>query len=1773
MLKSKRTKIIIGALGILAVLITASICVTSIFKKTDVEEFDYNVLAAADSEAQTTLTQIDYIIQEADPYNVLILCDTPSDVDDVKAFFLDGEGFSKYVINNNRTIDAELDSSKINVTVNTAASYRSYADKTAVSDALSNVDLIFMYGKDKNSFTGTNGISEDLYEVLHNYMSAGKPMIMSYYQIKKGQGSSEIVVVEDNGGYDSKVYNLTTSTFKNSWKRTNTSSITDWVYATESGDQEGQLQDIIKTYMSSGRTAYSRFAINNLNIPTGYTDWPSYWQRIDGESKLRVLFIYGGKSDTENLSGEAADIQAVADWMLSDEGYPIAFNTIRSYLPTTAEVNAVRADQLVVSAAGTDANAKNALYVDSIKQYDYIFISPDNYKNDGAASYDDTDMSDEVIAELQNISKGSDPVTYILFGTLVGKNVTTTTTSVNEHEAFTDAIDTSTNFGKLVDLCVTTTGYAKTSNVLPVSPQYMSNVSLAPLPTGPLKNPAKIAEITSLLNKSTFKGHSGSGSGSGSGATSTTAYRVLELQPSYPIDLEIALGSTIKTNVGKFNGYNGGAGNYYTVPANVVNTNELDQLMDENGNITNTEYYQWDLSKAKLAYALGKSVDDIELVQMSTEEFITSKADSADAYDLIYIGGNSSALKPVGAYNVWPNWYLNPSTVDNTTAFSMYTHTGEVAGQVNKWLSAYGATALNGNDITYDRLVSLEKYVDSNMPIVFSNEVWSAYTDAKANGYKNRYIDPDSNMYTLINYAETRKDAGAANVLTNWNIKTKGISANALLSNYWQSTSSGNDAQVQRVENLTGQYGSYAKVTVFNNDLSDDLNDLVYGSTLRPKFTMTNPVEYVDSNSDSKITDHNMKWEITLLNPRDGANYLAVLLQDKDDNAEYDLTSEQLAYSKYDQITGTFAPITYQYPMNDFGAFSWKIVVAEVPNDTVTKIQKEYPARGYAAISMIARTQNQDKKTANILEIMPQDCTASTFGQQDGQDGHTLYLDSAFQQARGSNFLYSTYVDNAFMDENGVYDSSIYYTDAWRKNVIDCTKVPYISGYAPAPKSIDEDSYWSAVDINFAKDGGNFQKTVYMGMYKPNLSLNRYDTDADHEDWTYNYVDLIKDDYILNLDIMYMNDIEYYASETRKLTDTQRENYAKAAAEQKAIYDSYVTEGSVNYNTLKAAEDHMIQTLQTLKAGGSFTVKKFDGSSATFSASDFNLYDVDGIIRSKQYYRFFYFNGSFYYGQNWIQGAAAFYFDSYYPYILEQDKMVNAYRRYRHYNMLAYGPDEYLRANYDVICLGFFDDYILPMVDWSDNALDSLDAFLNASTVVPDAGRADGSLLLTHDTMTRKADSAVKLTNRLRSYVGMDRFGTLTVQSGTDSVVYPHYITSDKSRYFFTNLSTNQDLSKNVADNDASWNSKVTSWLNSRGTLTDWSGSKFGYPGHTDAFVIYETNQAQALPYSFAEFQIQKQVTYNLSYAPLSITGSSKATQVNKGVVTTYPFYIDENLRVSPTHNQSYSLDLENDQITVWYTLAADSIVGSGRSGGSNLDYQSLKENSSLYAASPKDGMDSYFIYSYGNVTYCGAGHCMVTGQDRDNNDERKLFLNVLVNMASRSTKAEVKEESDLVLYDPDGVTEAPGNVVKENPTDGYYIDVDSNIAYPEFGVGFKKEQDETVKSIQLFYDLDFDGTTNPTQDEYVDNEHHVNVVITDEQKAALVAALDKGDVIVFTKEQFPTLIAEQILFDPYGGSYTYLVVRVVVTDKTGADKVLTKRIKIKLGRNLLDLT
>lgn len=329
------------------------------------------------------------------------------------------------------------------------------------------------------------------------------------------------------------------------------------------------------------------------------------------------------------------------------------------------------------------------------------------------------------------------------------------------------------------------------------------------------------------------------------------------------------------------------------------------------------------------------------------------------------------------------------------------------------------------------------------------------------------------------------------------------------------------------------------------------------------------------------------------------------------------------------------------------------------------------------------------------------------------------------------------------------------------------------------------------------------------------------------------------------------------------------------------------------------------------------------------------------------------------------------------------------------------------------------------------------------------------------------------------------------------------------------------------------------------------------------------------MPYVYAQASSFKMaVEWSSAANGADYSETMKAAQLNEGLVTLYPYNISSTLNIAGTHQQAYALDLENSNTTVWYTLA-----------GSN-NKSNAKNRSSKYAASPGDGMESYYIYttSYGGgaITYCGSGHSSVTGQGKRNNDERKLFINVIVNSANA-----VPESPIITCYEPTGTFSSEDELTKDKEACSesgrkiYVKDVDSKTAYPEFDYKVTVPEGTRVNKVRIFYDLDYydkdnkvDYTLTPTfDDSETDDEGNTripDVLITE------LSTKDDDPTNVVTelrdrvRNNIDKLKLQESYFAPYGGNFTFIVIEVTYE---GAEAPVYAMIKIKASDPLFDLT
>lgn len=200
---------------------------------------------------------------------------------------------------------------------------------------------------------------------------------------------------------------------------------------------------------------------------------------------------------------------------------------------------------------------------------------------------------------------------------------------------------------------------------------------------------------------------------------------------------------------------------------------------------------------------------------------------------------------------------------------------------------------------------------------------------------------------------------------------------------------------------------------------------------------------------------------------------------------------------------------------------------------------------------------------------------------------------------------------------------------------------------------------------------------------------------------------------------------------------------------------------------------------------------------------------------------------------------------------------------------------------------------------------------------------------------------------------------------------------------------------------------------NSSAARTEAIGSSYIIPREADRLAVAysqgnERGNAYVIPYAYTN-TVSARTTRNdvqsrsfinvpsvnaltVSNDPTQNAARTLVDRMNEGQISYYPYTIGSTngVLMSKTHAQYFQLDLDRDSdmdgnsdIVVWYTLGdmtdSNGVIDAG---------------ADIYSATPGDGINNYYIYNYGNVTFTGFGgndeaHCTT--------EEKKLFVNTLI--------------------------------------------------------------------------------------------------------------------------------------------------------------------------------
>jgi hypothetical protein len=264
----------------------------------------------------------------------------------------------------------------------------------------------------------------------------------------------------------------------------------------------------------------------------------------------------------------------------------------------------------------------------------------------------------------------------------------------------------------------------------------------------------------------------------------------------------------------------------------------------------------------------------------------------------------------------------------------------------------------------------------------------------------------------------------------------------------------------------------------------------------------------------------------------------------------------------------------------------------------------------------------------------------------------------------------------------------------------------------------------------------------------------------------------------------------------------------------------------------------------------------------------------------------------------------------------------------------------------------------------------------NAVVAYINSGKA---ILFTHDTTSftnisksysSTADGTVNpswgyyFNTILRDPVGLDRYGVTNPTYGV-------------TRYHKSGTTATSGLTAKAYDGLT--DAQKTLLTSSGYSIAYLPKSDFATAGETQGFTKYElvrysNNTSQIYPTSDADYATGG-----------GLNGTNKVSQVNEGQITTFPFNINTSafdsageigsaLDVAYTHDQYYQLNMNSNDIVVWYCL----------SGGN-------------FTNARNDAVNSYYIYNRGNVTYSGAGHTTAAGTAAAYPEEAKLFVNTMI--------------------------------------------------------------------------------------------------------------------------------------------------------------------------------
>lgn len=1027
-------------------------------------------------------------------------------------------------------------------------------DDATLIDAINKADLIYVSEDTSNEWSLTNDISGDVFNALNEYaVNDNGPLIIDSHNLNKQLDVQTQYTFEDlatnyfekdGGSYASNkwVSSLTTAQFMDPGNLT--------VYYKAVDGDERKTSAWAKSTITEGTGDESKetveYLAKTLTINTGTSD-------LALTEKFKTSF--GDPYDFTN-----ATVETIGTYTFDTNGTVLKLKDDSDvykygYVDRKSKPQAMLFETLDVS---DSAQLASVVTLD-FSQYDFIIIE---------AGTKDVKM-DSDIAIFNSFITAMKNSAHFLYSSDICPNGGGGNTS--------DKLSAK-NIANLYDKVATSLDIPRYDSVLVSARKMMEVYALST--TG-----LQVKDIADIINAGSFRGIKGNS------GDSSNVYTVLEVEPCYPICDPLASALYSIRNVvdplqestnkdksflqlsSRTHAYSGSLWDekFYYIRTDQVYDLTSDELSFGDGlsvtdlienknpasladyvtesNITNVkDFYNWRLSKAKIAHATGRDYDKLQVVHMSSVEFACSRKTLLDNYDAIYFGGDYSSIKPA------TRWYKRDL---GGKVYTMYTHDGDAFEYDNNFNDKAGNNTIGffgGNDITASKLEELKKYA-AKMPVIIDSDLSNAFVEASKPNSNQTLIDPQSNMYKFL---FSLGDASSGVYTTD--------SDNILLNFDWQYT----DRTLNENRKYGTTYGGYA--TVFrgldetdylgaNVKPEDNYNGVcevqlkrVLNNYARPLIAVTEmPTEYAEKESTwidpATISGSGLKWVVDVSTTSTISLYI-----DFDGNGRF--TKDEIVGKPQ---SGKSATLNWKPTKDFYGVVYWK-VVAETSNGLSSSVTN---------ICKIKRT-TQPKMYVNLLQIMPgRNLTRN--GGESNNDPRTLYLCTDCQ------FSGSVLTGMPFMD-TGLFNSKfIGRVNTYKNAVPNARKLTEVTNVENAVNSID-----SAYSYNGTKFGSHTHDFGIVKYYDDLTVDNRTGWD----DVTTNWFDVLRDDYDVDMTILYTDQYE------NMIRDIRSKFAGKSAAEAEELISGSkgFKEKSDSYYDYYLAIKAVINGTYTKEVSGEYTV-------------------------------------------------------------------------------------------------------------------------------------------------------------------------------------------------------------------------------------------------------------------------------------------------------------------------------------------------------------------------------------------------------------------------------------------------------------------------------------------------------------------------------------------------------------------------------------------------------